>query len=261
MLTLIDADVITYEIPFVFNEEGQESEITKGIDNLIMRILEETGANEYKAYLTGKGNFREELCTRTVYKGNRKQPKPLHHQFARDYLEHEWGAVIIDGMEADDEMAIVASQNPDSTCIASRDKDLRMVECNHYSWKCGYQEEIPLFYGDYFGHLEMKGKHCKGWGMKWFYAQCLMGDKTDNILGIEGIGDAKAYKALKGCTTEKQCREVVVGMYQAKYAENAIQWLTESADLLWMVREIKDGKPVLFSHLCNWSDYLKEEAA
>jgi len=69
-------------------------------------VLEATDAQYYKAYLTGKGNFREDVATILPYKGNRKAPKPVHYQAIRDYLVAYWDAEIIEGMEADDMLSI-----------------------------------------------------------------------------------------------------------------------------------------------------------
>lgn len=72
------------------------------IDN----ILEKTDAEHCKIFLTGKGNFREEIATILPYKGQRKQPKPVHYQSIRDYLVERWESIIVEGMEADDLLSI-----------------------------------------------------------------------------------------------------------------------------------------------------------
>ena len=57
---------------------------------------------EMKVYLTGTGNFREQIAVTQPYKGNRTAPKPLYLPDVRQYLIDMWGAVVIDGKEADD---------------------------------------------------------------------------------------------------------------------------------------------------------------
>jgi DNA polymerase-1 len=49
--------------------------------------------------------------------------------------------------------------------------------------------------------------------LRWAYIQCLVGDKTDNIEGIKGVGPAKAEKILAGCVTHNDCWEAVVNAF------------------------------------------------
>jgi len=73
--------------------------------NTINAILKEVGATEYKGYLTGKGNFRDELVD--YYKANRKDAdKPIHYDAIREYLIKHWSAEVVEGMEADDAISI-----------------------------------------------------------------------------------------------------------------------------------------------------------
>ena len=75
----------------------------------------------------------------------------------------------------------------------------------------------------------------------------LMGDMTDNIQGVKGYGDKKAYKILKGCETEAQCYMAVKQVYDKVYGDDSEARIRENADLLWMVRELhSNGEPVLW---------------
>lgn len=199
---------------------------------MIESIIEDTEASTHQLYLTGKGNFREEIATILPYKGNRDQPKPTHYQALRDYLVNVWNAEIVDGMEADDKLAI--EQN-DDTIICSIDKDLNMIAGWHYNWqtkdKCWVDEQNAMYS---------------------FYHQLLTGDRTDNIQGIPGIGKCKANKILNGCLTEEEMYEAVIGAYEAFYLdkeeEEIEQIVRENANLLWIVRELDDeGNPVLWN--------------
>ena len=137
---------------------------------------------EPEFYLTGKGNFREELATIAKYKGNRdKTEKPVHYQAVRDYFVEEWGAQIIEGIEADDEVSIRAWElwrnPPDEYVIATIDKDLDQIPGWHYDYKKHVFYDVDQLDGELF-----------------FYAQILSGDATDNIKGCYRIGNAKATK-------------------------------------------------------------------
>lgn len=133
-------------------------------------------------FLTGKGNFREELATVAKYKGNRDQmEKPVHYQAVRDYLVASWGAYVIDGIEADDEVSIRAWDeyrgNSNDYVVATIDKDLDQIPGWHYDYKKHVFYEVDELDGELF-----------------FYAQIISGDATDNIKGCYRIGISKAVK-------------------------------------------------------------------
>lgn len=134
-----------------------------------------------KLFLTGKGNFRNTLATIKPYKGNRNEfDKPAHLQAVRDYLVDKWGASLSEGCEADDSIAIESTRLRDECVIVSIDKDLDQLPGMHYNWR---RKEI----------YEVDER--EGW--RNFYKQMLVGDTTDNIPGLPGIGPAKADKLLK----------------------------------------------------------------
>lgn len=148
------------------------------------------------------------------------------------------------------------------TVICTRDKDLRMVPGWNYSWECGRQPESPIQWIDDLGglfstyktKLNKKGEEVMvfdkliGTGLRWFYAQLLMGDNTDNIPGCPGIGPKKAYEALKEDATEMALFETVCWFYCDKYEEEEwLERLKEQAYLLWMVRERdEEGKLIMW---------------
>lgn len=97
-------------------------------------ILRATGADEHAIFLTGKGNYREDVATIRPYKGNRDpNNKPKWYQEIRDYLCSVWGAEVIDGREADDALGCAQSQAlPLTTVICTIDKDLLQIAGLHY---------------------------------------------------------------------------------------------------------------------------------
>jgi hypothetical protein len=130
----------------------------------------------YTCYLSGPGNFRDGLATVKPYKGNRKEShKPHHYSAIRNYLQEVHDAVVIEGREADDAVAIEQYQNPGKTCICTFDKDLDQVPGWHYDYN-----KFTFYYTD------------ESEGQALFYEQVLSGDATDNIPGAYKIGKAKA---------------------------------------------------------------------
>jgi len=224
------------------------------LNTSIKNILKVFPGCTHQCYLTGKGNFREEVATIKKYKGNRKpEDKPTHYKDLRRYLVDKWEAIVVDGCEADDAVSLeqyksyysgeFSPEGHCDTCIVSIDKDLNQVPGWHYN---------PTKKEKYWITEEE--------GIKNFYTQLLTGDATDNIQGIPGIGPKRAAKLLEGCDTEKSMYDKCsyeYGMYALEHyegddgapdayekASNRGDFeLRENARLLWMAREeIDDWK-------------------
>lgn len=149
------------------------------VNLMVEESISAVGADNVKVFLTGKGNFREKLATILKYKGNRDKAKRPEHYFAiKDFLRSRWEAQVVDGMEADDELAIRQSCDKD-TVICSADKDLLQVPGLHYNTKSKEHRVVTPEEGE-----------------RLFYLQVMTGDMTDNILGCPGVGPKTAEKYL-----------------------------------------------------------------
>jgi 5'-3' exonuclease len=271
MKLAIDGDLVAYEAACAADtvDEGMERRsfdwTIEYVDNLINRICEacEVDTPTY-IFLTGKGNFRYDIATVKPYKGNRKEDKPFYLPNVRKYLEVAWGAILVDNMEADDALAITAAKDGyKDFIIASRDKDLKQVPCIHYSWEMSKQPEWGPELVDEIGELNVEFvdkilrngepsrqvKKISGTGLKWFYCQCITGDSTDNIPGLQGKGAVLAYELLNDAETEEDMFTRVLQAYEEKYAEDAAERLLEQGRLLWMCREKHNGVPVMWELL------------
>ncbi len=232
---LIDADVLVYQCAFAFQRKGEDvglfDEVITCLDNLILGMLEETGADNYRLFLTGKGNFRYNVAKTVPYKGNRKSEKPFHYENIRIYMQSVYNAEVITGMEADDALAINQTED---TVICTIDKDLLQVPGKHYNWRKNEHYVIDEYDGWYN-----------------FYIQLLQGDRADNIKGIDGIGPTKAERILEGSEDPEDMFERVKAAYMANMPDDWYYRMSESAMLLWMVRELaEDGSPLAW----RWPD-------
>lgn len=220
MLALLDGDIFCYRVGFSTEEE--EVGIAKWrVDEMIQDCLNVTEATSHKVYLTGKDNFRYTI--NKTYKANRSdKPKPKHLQDLRNHLVSKWSAEIVNGMEADDAMAI---NQTDSSIICTIDKDLLQVPGKHYNFvKKEFQTITP-------------------WqGLVKFYTQFLVGDKADNIIGIDGIGPVKAESYLKSCKFEFELFDRVKKMY------NDDERMLMNGRCLYMKRTLED----------DWIDHYNE---
>ena len=211
-IALIDADIVAYRCAAVTENES-ESIALHQVDELMSRILSDTLANEYKAFLTGEGNFRRTI--NPDYKANRKdKPKPKHLKICQDFLQEEWNAEWCVGYEADDALGINAT---DKTIICSIDKDLLMIPGLHYNF-------VKQMFID-VNELS---------GIKHFWKQMLIGDTSDNIKGVDKIGPVKAAKLIDYQEYEMDMFKTVYDIYQDRSR------FEMNADCLWIWR--KEGE-------------------
>ena len=222
MQILIDADLVAYRCAASANGEPQEIAVLR-CDKLMRQLIEETNATSYRAFLSGDKNFRKEIDPE--YKANRKdQEPPIWLQHCREFLITEWKAEVQDGIEADDALGI--NQSADTT-IVSLDKDLLQVPGNHYRWSISGTTPTGKTWVKDAEHLNI-GEFD---GLVTFYTSSLVGDTSDNISGIHGLGPVKAKKYLSGATTEQELFDICRALY------NDDERYFKNLKLLWVLRD------------------------
>lgn len=283
MQPLIDLDVIRYEIGFcgeydeVDEETGEKVHHIREFD-FVQQLLEDrirgicldveatmppigflTGSS-LSTRIINRANsfseqppmvlvqpFRERIATVKPYKGTRKGEKPFHFDNITAYLLSEYNCKVSNGLEADDLMCIEQYSRRDrsDTIICTRDKDLRMCPGWQFGWECGKQPSYGPVFVDNKGSLRLSNGELKGTGLKFFFAQMLIGDTVDNIPGCPKIGPVKAFNILEGCTTKREHELAIIEAYKKAYPDNWQDMIEEQSKLLWMVRELnEDGTPV-----------------
>lgn len=250
---MIDGDIFRYEIGAVCQTPEQHFGVTvmiprrrdfvvDKVDHMVERIMEATDADAYEIFLSAKTNFRNEIAVTNPYKGQRNKEKPYHWSTIGEILVEQYDAYTVHGAEADDAISIFARLDLDNTIVASRDKDLRIIPCYHYAWRCGdSQPEIPVHKVDTLGVCKAVpypsgGYKLVGNGLKFFYGQVLCGDSVDNYKGCPGVGPVAAVKLLGHCTTEVQMYEATLSAFCRKLgAEGGFNLLLENARLAWLL--------------------------
>jgi len=227
VLALIDGDIVAYRC--AASAEGEPLEIAVlRADRLMNDILRSTRADHYKLYLSGPNNFRYDVYPE--YKANRKdKPEPIHRQGVKEFLVKEWKAEFSYGCEADDMLGVSqSSAEENTTVICSIDKDLLQIPGNHYN----FVKEEGIFIESFSG-------------LRNFYNQLLMGDKSDNIPGVPQIGKVRANKYLEGCETEEDLFKTVYDLYKDK------KELVTFGQCLWIWRKENDiwNPTQLLTHL------------
>lgn len=195
-------------------------------DECMRRILYATNASEYKLFIGGGENFRHKIDP--SYKANRdNKPRPEWLQPVREFLVTNWQAHIADGIEADDHLGIEqSSDNGQETCICSIDKDLLQIPGKHYNFvKDEWTYVTPV----------------QGWAN--FYTQLIMGDRSDNIQGYDGIMRVQAPKFLspilsritESCSNPWEMFRIVQEVYQL-----GDEALLKNGRLLYILRHEND---------------------
>ena len=217
---LIDADSLCYAIGFSSNDAEEPIAIAR-MEETMTELCMELDCEDYKGFLTGKGNFRDSIAVTVPYKGQRVSEKPVHLQALRCHLVTSWGFTVVQGIEADDAVGIAAYAVPeDETIMVHIDKDLNQFRGWHYNYKKKEKYYVTEFEG-----------------LTAFYTQILTGDRIDNIVGLKGIGPVKAKKVLEKCTNESELYQAVLKAYegdQQRVLENGqLLWLQRSPNQVW----------------------------
>jgi len=224
MIALIDSDIVAFRCAASAENELEDVAILR-VDKLMRQLLEETKSDSYLSFLTGSENFRYKI--NPEYKANRKdKPRPKYLNACREYLVTEYHSQITCGYEADDALGI-HQQDEGKTIICSVDKDLLQVSGLHYNWVYGNGEFKEV------SNLE---------GLQRFYKQLLIGDTSDNLFGVSGIGPKKAAKIIDSIYDELEMFNAVKELYddEERLMMNAqCMYIKRSEDDKYRIPELK----------------------
>ncbi|MCP1145545.1 DNA polymerase I [Lysinibacillus endophyticus] len=224
-LLLLDGNSLAYRaffaLPLLANESGIHTNAVYGFTTMLQKILEEEKPTKMLvAFDAGKTTFRHE--TFDEYKGGRqKTPPELSEQFP--YLRKLIDAYQIkryekELYEADDIIGTLAKQaeNKDmEVIIVSGDKDLTQLateQVSVYITRKGMtdiEKYTPSHIEEKYGLTPKQIIDMKG----------LMGDPSDNIPGVPGVGEKTAIKLLKEYGSVEALYEQIDGMKKSKMKE------------------------------------------
>lgn len=244
-LVLIDGNSIAYRaffaLPPLHNAKGQYTNAVYGFTTMLLKIL----ADEKPTYIlvafdAGKAVFRHQKYEQ--YKGTReKTPPELREQFSmiRDLLDaFAIKRFELDGYEADDiigTLSLKAEAEGLHTRIVTGDKDLLQLVSPHV--EVGIMRKGSDI--EWFDEAAIRDKYnlrpdqirdLKG----------LMGDTSDNIPGIPGVGEKTALKFLYEYETVEgllQNIDHLKGKMKEKVEENQALALL-SKELATIIREV-----------------------
>jgi 5'-3' exonuclease len=236
MKALIDFDCIVYIIGYASEDDPVEVALGR-VDEMITNIIIATGATDYQGYLSDsrENNYRYKVDP--SYKANRTQAKPIHYDSIKEHLIIKHNAKIAHGQEADDSLAqdqvyynggCMDKDEEEDTICATIDKDILYgVPGNHYSW--------PIYRKGEVSREAMFIHTSEDEALRFHYLQLLKGDKSDNVRGIDGLGDKKIAKLFEGVPTNKLF-DIVVNQYERQWGFSWDQELIKNSMLLWIKR-------------------------
>lgn len=254
---LIDGDVIAYQAAFVAQANVHwEGELWTTHTDLALAknwalerfemFKEKTGADELVIALSDKNNFRRKLNPK--YKANRRSKfAPIGLSPMRDWMTEEYGTVQYPNLEADDVIAILATDlTPDEKrIIVSIDKDFKSVPCTFYDFNRDEIHDIS-----------------EEEATRYHLMQTLAGDPVDGYKGVPGIGGIKAFRLLdkEGVNwntvlkayeaaqlTEQEALTNAWMAYLIQYKE--YDPVKQQLKYLWMPAEFSNDEKAKYSHV------------
>ena len=241
-LLLIDGNSIMnrafYGIPDMTTNDGRHTNAIYGFLNIILKVIEEEQATHIcVAFDLKKKTFRHEMYE--AYKGTRKgMPEELHEQMPRikEILQAMHIRIVEqEGFEADDLIGTLSKKGERegfAVTILSGDRDLLQLATDTVLVRIPKTKHGKTEVEDYYAKnvvetygvtplifIDMKG---------------LMGDTSDNIPGVPGIGEKTAAKLL----AEYGDLDGVYAAEDSMKASRMKQNLIENKDLAYLSKTL-----------------------
>ncbi|KKB38192.1 DNA polymerase I [Bacillus thermotolerans] len=239
-IVLIDGNSIAYRaffaLPLLNNNKGVHTNAVYGFAMMLLKVMEEERPTHLLvAFDAGKTTFRHE--TYSEYKGGRqKTPPELSEQFPyiRELLKaYSIAQYELENYEADDiigTLSLQAESDGFEVKIYSGDKDLTQLAsdqttvCITKKGITDIEEYTPAHIQEKYGLTPQQIIDMKG----------LMGDSSDNIPGIPGVGEKTAIKLLKQFETV----EKLLGSIDEVSGKKLKEKLEEHQELAVMSKEL-----------------------
>ena len=239
-LVLIDGNSILYRaffaLPLLTNDKGVYTNAVFGFTKMLMNVLkEEQPSHVLVAFDAGKTTFRHE--TYKEYKGGRqKTPPELSEQFllVRELLDAS--SIVhyeLDRYEADDIIGTLAKQASEKNFdvrVITGDKDMLQLVTDdvHVQITRKGISEVDVYTPDFLREkVELEPNQI-------IDMKALMGDSSDNIPGVPGVGEKTAIKLLKEYQTLDNVYQNVDALGGKKLKEN----LHNNKDMAYLSKDL-----------------------
>ena len=272
-LLLIDGHSILsrafYGVPFLNNKEGIPTNGIYGFLNILFKEIElEETEHVAVAFDLPKPTFRHKLFPE--YKGTRKgMPEELKEQvpLLQELLRKmNMPLLMMEGFEADDILGTIAKQMQEQgkeVVVVSGDRDLLQLSDEHIKISIPKTSKGETkVYSYYPKDVEEE------WGvspLEFIDLKALMGDSSDNIPGVPGMGEKTAtwiiqkYKSIEEAYAHAEDPE-----FKVPRKPNAGKDLKEHYDLAKLSKELAtiNTKVPITLHFsdCKWENYANPES-
>jgi DNA polymerase-1 len=183
-----------YALPPLTNSKGNPTGASLGYTRMLMKLIKDADIKYGACLFDSKESFRKQSYE--AYKANRKgMPEDLVSQV--DYLTDisyllGFETFKLNGYEADDLIARavkIFEESPISICIVSSDKDLKQLLSDGVFIYDALKNKL-ITKTMFEAENRIKPEEYR-------YVLALMGDASDNIPGIKGIGEKTAFALIK----------------------------------------------------------------
>ena len=204
-LLLIDGNSILnrafYGLPDLSTSQGVHTNAILGFFNILMKIMEE----EKPDYLTVAFDVHEPTFRHEMYEAYKGTRKPAKEEFLQQLpimkeLLKAMGICILEkaGYEADDILGTIAKQAEKEeieVSLVSGDRDLLQIASDRIKIRIPKTKHGVTEVEDYYPK-DVKEKYGVS-PTAFIDMKALMGDASDNIPGVPGIGEKTAAKIIK----------------------------------------------------------------
>lgn len=249
----VSGEVSEEQLMELYKDTFNVKHVLDRVDSFVHSILFSTKADRYLLYIADhtadkKDMFRYSLAVTKPYKGTRP-PTPAYMRYWKpiiaEHLINKWGAIPQRWIEADDACAIAMTKYKDlyNCTLCSPDKDLKQIPGNHYDYS-------KLVYAS----IDTTESY------RILFAQCMVGDSTDNIPGLKGVGKKSPLLKFPGCSNFEHFKAYTIKCFADKNCTE--EYYNEQMSLIFMLREDRYGStvnldvPLIFDAKASVADEL-----
>lgn len=247
-IMLIDGNSIInrafYAVPFLSNKNGEYTNAVYGFLNIFFKLYDEEKPDYIAvAFDLPKPTFRHEKFS--DYKGTRKgMPDELASQLPvlKDVLKSMDIKIFeSEGFEADDVIGTLADKSSSKgldTVVISGDRDLLQLSDSNIKIRIPKTKAGKTEVEDYFPDdvLEKYGVSPK----EFIDVKALMGDSSDNVPGVPGIGEKTAVKIIQEYKTVEAAIENAENVKPKKASQNLKDFSEQALMSKYLVTIVKD---------------------
>lgn len=200
MKILIDGDIIAHRIAARVQDRVDIPEMRSQIEDMVDDWAScGTEDDDIIICLSEGKSFRYWVWPE--YKANRKKREdPPMLVTAFDILKHDYYTWTVSGLEGDDCLGIIQTDDTENSIIVTIDKDLMQVPGWHFNPDKDKTKH-------YITHLM---------GSWYYHIQWLMGDSSDNLPGLPRVGIKTAVKILGDIHDMDEMTDKVVNEYKER---------------------------------------------